>query len=522
MRILFLFAALLLALPVSAQLRPADGTAGSSAAGGGGSGTATNLTSSTNASAVVAFTNTVVGRTVHVMTNGNDATALADDFTKPALTFNKAIDLASAGYTIVGWPGTFLQSSNLWRKSGVNYHFMSGCVLVLTNISTDRGWGIFDDRFSNMAVTSNVSGSGRFRWCGGLPTIDDSVWTYVNSAVLGLHVQTNPLTRTVISGVRFEYAGFGPSPGGNSGSHCKAGTNFIEMSEGGFDLYFRSNHIDFDETLTSDEQHISTVNGNFWGVGEQHLTAPVWQGKGYAFYGQDAIGGTAPSDWFVTVNKIEGKYYMDGNTNLAWRTWFTFKELNNTNGASSGGAAGEILDGGRHYLIGCGKMNSGSSYGFSMDGGEVWLGLQKMGAQTGWIKTASTGKLWLTEATHFEDNGGIANGFEFLGGTNLFLAGGEAVVTNTAGRVAYHAGGRTTIQGMRLSTSGNTNNVVMVRTNGLTLQNVTLVGASTQFSVSTDIDATNHVRILGSFATAISTNKITNAVGPFTISTFVQ
>lgn len=464
------------------------------------------------------FSNLFITNMVFVSKGGNDATAQANDLSKTALTLNKAIDLASAGYTIGVFPGTYLQSSNLTRKSGINFEGYGAPTLVLTNISTDRGWGIIEDRFSDMAVTSVLSGF-RFLWCGGLPTVDDTTWTYVNSATLGFWVQTNARSRIVVNGVSVHYAGFSAAGGIPSGIYAKDGTNFFNFSEGMFDLYFRSNHIDFDETLADNFDHASTMSGNYWEMGHQSGKAPIIQGGKYAIYGVDAGSGTAPHNMHLEFDQVDGKYYNAGGTNLNWRTWVKCNELINTNGGVTEGAGVEFLGGGRHYLEAL-KIGSANSYGLFVGSGvEAWVDVQKISAKTKWVSVTG-GRLTL-KFHELQDLGAIDDGIDLGGGTN-FISGLFATVTNTSGNAVQYTGGQTKLVGITLSNSGNTNPVVNVRTNNLTLNNCTIVGATTQFSISTDVDATNHVRLLGCFGTSDITNKLTNAVGTFTVSGFVQ
>lgn len=110
------------------------------------------------ASAVVG--STLAGNVVIVdAVNGNDSTGVAGDLTKPFLTLLAAQTAASAGQTIVVYPGTYTSSSSL-GKNGVNWHFMLGAIV---NFTGGSAWSP-----STTAVTFKVSGDGEFVCSGFL------------------------------------------------------------------------------------------------------------------------------------------------------------------------------------------------------------------------------------------------------------------------------------------------------------------------------------------------------------------
>jgi hypothetical protein len=102
--------------------------------------------------------------------NGNDSTGVAGDLTKPFLTLLAAQTAASAGQTIVVYPGAY--NTAALGKNGVNWYFMQGANITFTSgfgfsvpttgISfTVRGFGRFTcpDRFLSMSDPSNATGS---------------------------------------------------------------------------------------------------------------------------------------------------------------------------------------------------------------------------------------------------------------------------------------------------------------------------------------------------------------------------
>ena len=91
--------------------------------------------------------------------NGNDSTGVAGDLAKPFLTLLAAQTAASAGQTIVVYPGTYTSSSSL-GKNGVNWHFMLGAIV---NFTGGSAWSP-----STTAVTFKVSGDGEFVCSGFL------------------------------------------------------------------------------------------------------------------------------------------------------------------------------------------------------------------------------------------------------------------------------------------------------------------------------------------------------------------
>lgn len=102
--------------------------------------------------------------------NGDDATGAVGDLTKPYLTLVAAQTAASAGQTIVVYPGAYTSVS--LGKDGVDWYFMSNALVTFStgfgfNASTTgvsfsvRGFGQFScpDRFLSMSDPSGITGS---------------------------------------------------------------------------------------------------------------------------------------------------------------------------------------------------------------------------------------------------------------------------------------------------------------------------------------------------------------------------
>jgi hypothetical protein len=102
--------------------------------------------------------------------NGDDATGAVGDLTKPYLTLVAAQTAASAGQTIVVYPGAYTSVS--LGKDGVDWYFMSNALVTFStgfgfNASTTgvsfsvRGFGAFNcpDRFLSMSDPGGLTGS---------------------------------------------------------------------------------------------------------------------------------------------------------------------------------------------------------------------------------------------------------------------------------------------------------------------------------------------------------------------------
>jgi hypothetical protein len=105
---------------------------------------------------------TLAGNVVIVdAVNGNNSTGLAGDLTKPFLTLVAAQTAASAGQTIVVYPGTY--TAALLGKNGVNWYFMPGATV---NFSTNSAFA------ASGVMSYSVFGYGIFTVNGWLARLD--------------------------------------------------------------------------------------------------------------------------------------------------------------------------------------------------------------------------------------------------------------------------------------------------------------------------------------------------------------
>jgi hypothetical protein len=93
--------------------------------------------------------------------NGDDATGAVGDLTKPFLTLVAAQTAASAGQTIVVYPGTY--TAALLGKNGVNWYFMPGATV---NFSTNSAFA------ASGVMSYSVFGYGIFTVNGWLARLD--------------------------------------------------------------------------------------------------------------------------------------------------------------------------------------------------------------------------------------------------------------------------------------------------------------------------------------------------------------
>lgn len=106
--------------------------------------------------------------------NGDDATAVNGDFTKPYETLDTAITHATSGYTIIVRPGTYTNVSTTLLKDGVNWYFEPGTIVVAKStvdhamffdqsadvVATIAGYGKFYDTLGGASKIIELGGSG--------------------------------------------------------------------------------------------------------------------------------------------------------------------------------------------------------------------------------------------------------------------------------------------------------------------------------------------------------------------------
>jgi len=94
---------------------------------------------------------TIVANTLFVNKNGNDTSATIGRMDRAYLTIGAAQSAASAGQTIIVYPGTYSESG--LGKAGINHHFINGAIVSSTtsNMWVDTG-----------NISYNISGDGEF------------------------------------------------------------------------------------------------------------------------------------------------------------------------------------------------------------------------------------------------------------------------------------------------------------------------------------------------------------------------
>lgn len=456
-----------------------------------------------------AATNAVFG----AMTNGNmvyvDAVVGSDvlvrrwNFAWPALTPNGAKTVAAAGDTVYVRPGTYSSGVTNLFKGGVNWHLVEA-TFTFTDTGSGPGSGFFDDRFSG-AVTSNITGSGRFIYSTG---------SGFNAATRGAFVITSSNSVVRVQG-RY--------------TSC-----FSDIGDG---TQVASAHVlNCKYTSFDIDEWIGTSNGYgvYWETGPTHVRAQrmVMVG-GYCIWGNQP--NTAGTDLWLETQLAQSTgdgtpIYMSGITNN-YRMWIRADTI------LSDGASFAVLanGGGRLYIIGASKISANTAPTISAGSVPglplvVWLNAQKITSNNRAIElpTGASNTVVHAFVQHFEDTGSSLDIVNVLQGT-LHLHGGRAEITSGKGIV--HGGGTTRINGLTVdcsATSKTTNYPVLVQgisggtSLGLMLQDCVLVNHA---STTNSIFATNaqNVKIYGTVMA--KTNKhpnITIATGTFNVDGGVQ
>lgn len=443
---------------------------------------------------------------VWVSVAGNDATAARCRIDLPAQTVAKAKALAVAGDTVIVLPGTYYNCTNL-LKGGVNWFGYGDVTLTYTNMTNtfDPGWGVFDDRYSG-AVTSSISGFSIIHNIGFPSTNALGQICCQNTNTFGAIVITNSTSQVSVSGNSIYMTMLQPRSQ-NSGMAAISIKNCRRT-----DIRFNSITNDPNTYLAGIDDLGTPViasavgSGIYWELGDVHADVKTISAQVYALWCNDTTGGTAANNIWLTSDTIDGVFYVSGLGNVNYRSWLQCKELR----------GGVNVDNAGKVYVNAQKVRVGAGVSLSA-GTELWFRVEKLTAAS-YFLFQSGGVAWVN-VDEFEDLGTVDPGLFLRGGTN-FINGGFMSLSNGIG-IRYE-GGRSRVHGLTIDTSRSTNSCVMVRTNNLVLDGCTLVNTNTKFSISSDVDATNNVRIYGSRGTSEATNKLPVLVGPWTVDTNVQ
>lgn len=481
-------------------------------------------------------------------TNGHNTTAILGDASKPYRDPWAAAHAASNYFAGTGrrakvYVRTGSYATNDLLRNGVDWNWEPGAEVYWTNstrVTNGSGMalGIFDDRGKG-AVNSRVGGNGRFYYasiaacdCAG----NETTFTG-NSNEFGAVVITNAASNIYIEGEEltgfFAYSTHNGVPSFVTVKNCtNADIRFKRIVD---DLFtgMVTNGVDSVGLGPVTSQSIAT--GVWWELGETHIHSSLIKARYYGVYAVQPATPDIGANLWVTADRLENQgggacFYAlgtAGKTN-GWKTWLEVKEL-----VSAGGVAcWAPYVNGRHYLTAL-KLTAGSgSHGIASAGGvggdlQCWATAQKISISGSvldgnWVNLAlltNTAQFYLS-VMQYEDAGMPVGGNGFIQDSGqLYINPGIARTTNST--IFRHYGGSLNVTKLKMYVS-NTNSCVLTRTNDATFTGCTFSNLNTRFTLTTDVNATNRINILGCYGVSDMTNKLTNAVGPFTISTFVQ
>lgn len=508
------------------------------------------LTAATQANFGLGFTGVVVGSTAHIgldlsnvvtapiarlLTNlvwvskaGSDATGSRCRMDLPFATPSAAKLAALNGDTIVVLPG-FHVATNSLAKSNVNWWVMAGATLAYTNTLITNNAGTARSLFDDLdnAMVFKVDGYGDFLYDAGVQAFDASGFLPVpsNTSIKGLMYLQNSNSAVNFKGRTAFVRAYPTSPIQPAAFYISKCSNVTvtvdEIIDLGMGVTVQIGVDEFDDPVLAN----SLVTGAYWELGEFYLNVGTIRTTWYPIWASQPAGATHAADWWIRagyVTNIQGTaLYLSGvGTSPNWRTWIDVLAVENDAIAAYG-----LATAGRHYLRAM-KLQSRNAVTLSDSTGgsaRLWADIQKLSATSKAIDIGgSVARTQYDLTVHeIDDMLGTMNPavtVNFSG--SAWLRGGRTLVTN--GVCLNHFGGTLKVEDYEMNSSCSTNSCVMVRTNGLTMKGCTLINTNTMFSISSDVNATNNIRIYGSRGTSPATNKLTTLVGPWTVDTDVQ
>lgn len=428
--------------------------------------------------------------TLWVDKNGNDANV--GNFDRPKLTISNAVAAASAGYTVVVNPGTYLEHNLL--KRGVNYHLMPGVLIDWTNSVNSSGdvWGIFDDRPVG-ATTNIISGEGILQFFTGTNYSGfGSASSGPDFGIMGPVVTTNALTRMSARVARVRM-------GMHSGSQYRSAICSFNSAESHFDVdaiedsgaaavpFLTVNDVYDPMDPETGGPFITnymgaTWSGIMWGLGDVHFAARKITGIAtgvYAIWGHVSGSGNS-ANLYATVNYMGGTIYIDGPVgNPNYKSWIDLKLIEGPGGNVQ--TVGYYC--GKHYLR-AEKIQGIATTCIVVDNDtQAWIESEKVTALGGqsWLLNGSSGVGATTHAhiLHWEHGGGnMAVGIVNYPRSTLFLDGGYARLTNQV--ALQHNGGSTFANNFTFDNQSGSQQAIEVLTNGLTLQGCNILAPPTK------------------------------------------
>lgn len=341
------------------------------------------------------ISNILTGKLAYVdAVNGNDATGILGNFSKPFLTLSAAKTAATAGYTIIVRPGSYSTIASI-AKDNVNWLFYPGTTVSMTE--EDDIKGIWDD--GGTAMSFNVWGQGKFIR-SVVDSRTDANLVFISNASSNVTIEASELiasgddgdieTIKQNNGKLIVKADYITAIGSSSiTTFWRNGSLFITASKitGGNSVIWAEVddsptgdfHVNADEILATESSSSSIYTDGtkdsaaFW-VNAQTIRGDIFGGgnKGYitcqkVFGKVSSIYANAPL--YVTADKItdigQGLVIMNGTAN---KIFLNVKELDPS--IYSGNmtiASGELQMNGADYV------GTSSSTGFSIMGGIVKL-----------------------------------------------------------------------------------------------------------------------------------------------------
>lgn len=479
-------------------------------------------------------------------TNGNDNVALTYDY--PFRTCTAAKNYAASGALITVQAGNYHENDLL--KNGVNWVFQKGIIGYDDYLGSGSSRGIFDDYAG--AVTSSITG-------------DYLHYSSRSSDGLIAITVTNPLTRINVTFNTADAEDFYHGTGDGFSmmpvpQKVIAGVNIncylasiVNCAKVNIDIknivqgYKTNFFYDYDQNDTDPTTGWGVLKTNlffplgfFWATGPTSIhwsSGEFWRPGtldfNYMLWVTSPTGGGTDNQFNVDADYADGVFLSDGASTSS-ATWVNIKNWIGPNGFPAITVGGNS----KYYFAGdkitaansavSGVIGSGLS---SADTAQAWFTFQKVempsfGGDAVFVNGATTN---VFNVGDFKDAGNLSNAIciDINGGVSTFNGGN----LTTKGAGLRHRNGLTTLNAMNITATG-TNAPILLLTNGLTLNAVTLNPPSGTNGIMGV--ATASVSVFGGAVKSISPNvTLTNgmsAVGlqsfntntvPFTTATLV-
>jgi len=393
---------------------------------------------------------------------GNDAAAQLESPALPYATLTAAKTAAASGQIIFVYPGTYNERNLL--KDGVHWHFYAGAKVIYTGNADGAIWDNTINYGVNAPVFSRITGEGQFIRSAGLAN---------GNAISAINIQ-NASSDIYIEGDTAQ-----------CNTTNTAGTDAVIKHDGGT---FR---FKFNSITTTTATGVWWSNGDMYGsVNELSAGSSILAyGAFYSSPGTLSASDNNGSDTYVSgyawlkADRIDGgsntAIRVDGATGTAARVWVDVTEaVSASTGALNNALAVITINGARVYVK-VDKISAPSDQACAScdNDAQFWLNAQKLSCGKYGL-LLNNGTAWVNGLKIEDTNNAAADLVRCVGGTH-FVSFMSSITGTLANGIRHNGGAMTFSAGtVDSSASSNTKFPVLLASNGLILDNVTLIANS--------------------------------------------